>query len=184
MLVGSVSGLYSVGKLVMNWVIVYFGNFLGAVAYTYLVYKAGLFGDAAPGFSGVAEPNQLGLLAVSVSEAKLSLSFAEALIRGYFCNMLVLLAIIMAAMAKDITAKILSCIIPVTAFVAIGFEHSIANMFLIPIGLLIKGAAPAELASMFRNIIPVTIGNILGGVFILFIHPNRIRQIATFLRRK
>jgi formate/nitrite transporter FocA (FNT family) len=71
------------------------------------------------------------------------------------------------------------------AFVASGFEHSIANMYLIPAGLITKGFTPAQLIVMFHNVLPVTLGNIVGGLFIVLIHPNRIRQIvALFPQRK
>ncbi|MBI9101311.1 MAG: formate/nitrite transporter family protein [Spirochaetales bacterium] len=184
MIVGSVTRLYSIRKLMRNWFFVYLGNFIGAILYTYLIYKAGFFGEPSGGFSGVVESNTLGELAAAIASKKLSLSFSTALIRGVFCNILVILAVILSAMAKDITSKMLACMVPVMAFVAIGFEHCIANMFLIPIGLLVQGASFSDQFSMFVNIVPVTIGNILGGIFILFIHPNRIRQIGTLIKRQ
>jgi formate/nitrite transporter FocA (FNT family) len=85
-------------------------------------------------------------------------------------------------MSKDIISKILCCILPIMAFVASGFEHCIANMYLIPLGLLAGGVTGLELAGIFHNIIPVTLGNILGGLFILIVHPNRIRQFS-FIRK-
>lgn len=87
------------------------------------------------------------------------------------------LYISIGGLGAAIAAKILCCIVPVMAFVAIGFEHCIANMFLIPIGLLVDGAPLSVHLSNWTNILPVTIGNIFGGVLIMFIHPNRIRQI-------
>ncbi|MBI9108838.1 MAG: formate/nitrite transporter family protein [Spirochaetales bacterium] len=184
MLVGAVSRRYSVRKLITNWIFVYLGNFIGAMAYTYLVYRAGYFGESTGAFGGVAEIEGMGALVVAVAGKKLSLSFGSAVIRGIFCNMLVVIAVIMAAMAKDITAKIICCIVPVMAFVAIGFEHCIANMFLIPIGLFVEGASFAGHMAIWGNILPVTIGNIVGGFLIIFIHPNRIRQIGSLLKTK
>ena len=184
MLVGSVSRLYSFRKLIRNWIFVYAGNFIGAVVYTYLVYRAGFFGVPSGGFSGIAEMNGLGELAAAVAVKKISLSFGTAFLRGVFCNMLVILAVILSAMAKDITSKMLCCMVPVMAFVAIGFEHCVANMFLIPIGLLVNGVDFPGQFSMFVNILPVTLGNIVGGILILFIHPNRIRQIVRHLKKK
>jgi len=170
MVIGSMSRLYSIWKLLKNWVIVYIGNFIGAVLYAVLVYESGLFGS----FNNM---NSLGSLAANIAEYKLSIPFVEAMIRGFFCNILVILAIIMAFIAKDLISKIFCCILPIMAFVACGFEHCVANMFLIPIGLLAETGSFSVLYKMFINILPVTIGNILGGIFILAIHPNRIRQI-------
>jgi formate/nitrite transporter FocA (FNT family) len=97
--------------------------------------------------------------------------------------MLVMLAIIMATLAKDIVSKVVCCILPIMVFVACGFEHCVANMFLIPAGLLSKGLPLTAQAAMFGNILPVTLGNILGGVLILFLHPNRLRQLKYLLER-
>ena len=184
MIVGAVSRRYSVKKLVTNWFFVYLGNFIGAVLYTYLMYRAGMFGHPSGAFGGVDEIAGVGAVASAVASKKLALDFGTAVIRGVFCNILVLLAVIMTAMAKDITSKMLCCLFPVMAFVAIGFEHCVANMFLIPIGLLVEGADVSAHLAIWSNIIPVTIGNLLGGIFILFIHPNRIRQIGSLLRKK
>jgi formate/nitrite transporter len=184
MTVGAVTGRYSFQKLLRNWIFVYVGNFIGSILYTYLVYRAGLFGEVTGAFGGVSEIQGMGALAVSVAAKKMSLSFGTALIRGVFCNILVILAVIMSAMARDITAKMLCCMVPIMAFVAIGFEHCVANMFLIPIGLFVEGASFSTHMAMWGNILPVTIGNIIGGVLILFIHPNRIRQIGSLLKRR
>lgn len=184
MIVGAVTRHYSYRKLVRNWIFVYIGNFIGAIAYTWLVYRAGLFGSPESMFGGTIEPAAIGELASSIAAKKLALPFSQALIRGIFCNMLVILAVIMSAMAKDIISKMLCCVVPVMAFVAIGFEHCVANMFLIPIGLFVDGASFSGHLAAWGNILPVTLGNIIGGVFILFIHPNRIRQIRSLLRKR
>ncbi len=184
MLVGAVTRHYSFRKLIRNWVFVYVGNFVGAVVYTWLVYRSGLFGQPLSIFGGVADPGSIGTLAAGIAAKKLALPFGQALIRGIFCNMLVILAVIMSAMARDIVSKMLCCIVPVMAFVALGFEHCVANMFLIPIGLFTEGASFQQHLSIWGNILPVTLGNIIGGVFILFIHPNRIRQIRNLLRSR
>ena len=139
MIVGAVTRHYSFRKLTRNWIFVYVGNFIGAIAYTWLVYRAGLF-----------DGGGMGELAVSIAAKKLALPFEQALIRGIFCNMLVILAVIMAAMARDIVSKMLCCVVPVMAFVAIGFEHCVANMFLIPIGLFVDGASFAEHLSIWE----------------------------------
>ncbi|AQQ69977.1 Formate channel 1 [Limihaloglobus sulfuriphilus] len=169
MLVGTLTHLFAVKKLIRNWIGVYAGNFIGSVLTAVLIWQSGLMGNS-------AQLTQAGEIAVKIAEAKISLPFMECLIRGFFCNMLVILAIIMATMSRDIISKIVCCIFPIMAFVACGFEHCVANMYLIPIGLLAKGTPILEQGIMFKNILPVTIGNILGGIFILMIHPNRIRQ--------
>ena len=184
MLVGAVTRRYSFRKLIRNWIFVYIGNFIGAAAYTWLVYRAGLFGAPETMFGGVLEVPAIGELAAGIAAKKLALPFEQALLRGIFCNMLVILAVIMSAMAKDIISKMLCCVVPIMTFAAIGFEHCVANMFLIPIGLLVDGASIATHLSIWSNILPVTLGNIVGGVFILFIHPNRIRQIRHLLGKK
>jgi formate/nitrite transporter FocA (FNT family) len=98
--------------------------------------------------------------------------------------MLVILAIILATISKDVISKIASVVLPIMVFVACGFEHCVANMFLIPIGLLAKGVNGTGLFSMFENILPVTLGNIVGGILILVVHPNRIRQLIYLFGEK
>jgi formate transporter len=176
MLVGTITGLFALSSLLRNWVAVYIGNFVGSVLTAALIWRSGLLGD-------VAALNGLGDIAVSISDLKLSLTFEQCVIRGIFCNMLVILAIIMATMAKDIVSKILCIVIAIMTFVACGFEHCVANMFLIPLGLTASGAGLSGQLTMFANILPVTLGNIIGGILILLIHPNRIRQIVFLLQR-
>jgi formate/nitrite transporter len=170
MIIGSLTGRFSISKMLQNWLMVYLGNFVGAYFFALLVWGTGLLGPA-----GALNP--LGQLAVSVAGAKIALPFGEAFFRGVLCNALVILAIVMATMSKDVISKIFSCILPIMAFVACGYEHCIANMYLIPIGLIAKGVSVGDQVAMFHNIIPVTLGNIVGGVVILIIHPNRIRQL-------
>lgn len=177
MIVGSLSGLYSIGKLIKNWIIVYIANFFGSILFAIAIYYSGLLGS----FDNL---NNLGLLAVKVAENKLSIPFLECIIRGFFCNILVILAIIMSFIAKDLISKIICCILPIMAFVACGFEHCVANMYLIPLGMLAEYDSFLILYKIFNNILPVTLGNILGGVFILLVHPNRIRQINYLLKSK
>ncbi len=176
MLVGTLTGLFPFTSLLRNWIAVYIGNFLGAVITAALIWQSGLLGR--PGAL-----NKVGLLAVQIAHSKLDFTFGESFIRGIFCNMLVILAIIMATMAKDIVSKIACIVIPIMTFVACGFEHCVANMFLIPAGLLADGTSIWHQASIFKNIIPVTLGNIIGGILILLIHPNRIRQIVYLVQK-
>lgn len=174
-LIGVLSTAISKRRMFKNWTAVYIGNFIGSIAMAWLIYESGLLGK-------VGELTATGELAAKVADAKLNIPFVQAFIRGIFCNILVILAIILATMAKDISSKILCIIFPIACFVACGFEHSIANMYLITIGLLAKGVPFHETYIMFENLIPVTLGNIVGGIFILTIHPNRIRQIGTLFK--
>jgi len=113
--------------------------------------------------------------AVNIAVAKTDLSFGVALVRGILCNWLVCLAVFMATAARDVAGKMLACFAPIMAFVASGFEHSVANMYFIPTGLLLKSelgltADKLSWGSFFvGNLIPVTLGNIIGGVvFVAF----------------
>jgi formate transporter len=177
MFVGSVTGLYSFRLLVRNWIIVYLGNFAGAFACAWLIAASGLVGTA-------GEPNALGTVAVKAAETKLGLGFTAAFIRGFFCNILVILAIILSFFSKDIISKIFCCVFPIMAFVASGYEHCVANMYIIPLGLFAKGASAADFAGIHVNLVPVTLGNIAGGIFIMMAHPNRIRQVVTLYRHR
>lgn len=171
MIVGTITRQFSLARMLRNWVAVYGGNLAGAYLFALIVWGSGIFGTP-------DKLTDIGAVAVKVAEAKLSLTFGQAFLRGVLCNMLVILAIIMALMSKDIVSKILCCILPIMAFVASGFEHCVANMYLIPAGLLAKGVPLADQAIIWHNILPVTLGNIVGGIGILILHPNRIRQLA------
>lgn len=136
-------------SLLRNWLLVYAGNLAGALVMVLLVYYAGLM------------EGEMGKTAVNIANAKVSLNFTEAFFLGVLCNMLVCLAVWLSFAARTVTGKILAIIWPVSAFVALGLEHSIANMYLLPIGLL--AGAPGSLNDILQNIIPVTLGNIVGG---------------------
>lgn len=176
MIVGAITRLYPVSKLLRNWGAVYVGNFLGAYGFAALLTCTALLGtpDAL---------TPLGETAVRGAEAKLALGFGDAFVRGIFCNALVILALVMATLAKDVVSKILCCVLPITTFVACGFEHCVANMFLIPVGLFAKGVPLWNQGAVFSNLLPVTLGNIVGGVALLVLHPNRIRQLVQLYRR-
>ena len=137
------------GAMLRAWTIVYLGNLLGALAMAVLVSLSGTLNGA------------VGELAVRIAEAKMALPPLEALVRGILCNALVCLAVWLTFAAQTVTGKILAILWPITAFVALGFEHSIANMYLIPVGLL--HGAEGGLASLLANLLPVTLGNIAGG---------------------
>jgi len=152
----------SIWGLLRNWGIVFFANLLGSLLLVGLIYASGLwkFGDTS-----------LGMAAVNIASGKVDLSFVEALTRGILCNWLVCLAVWVAASAKSVPGKILGSVFPVMAFVTSGFEHSIANLFFIPMGLVLKGELGVEASQyltvggmIVRNLLPVTLGNIIGGV--------------------
>lgn len=158
-------GKASFGSLLRNWVIVYFANFIGSLLIAYLIHYSGLLNG-----NGGA----IGTSAVAIANAKVNLNFLQAFTRGILCNWLVCLAVWMACSSKMVIGKIFAIFFPIMAFVTSGFEHSIANMYFIPIGMLNKGAAFAQgmdLANLnmngllVTNLIPVTLGNIVGGAF-------------------
>jgi formate/nitrite transporter len=165
MVMALASGKVSIAALARAWGIVYCGNFIGAIGIAVLVFLAGQYhlGDGA-----------VGRTALAIAHDKLALGFAEAFFRGILCNLLVCLAVWLALGAHSTTDKVLAVIFPVSAFVAAGFEHSVANMYLVPFGLLIEatanaqslvaaGAAPLGWGAFFLGLIPVTLGNIVGG---------------------
>ncbi|MBQ3290962.1 MAG: formate/nitrite transporter family protein [Mogibacterium sp.] len=141
-------------KMVKNWVIVYIGNLIGSVLIALLLAKSGLFADAA------AER------AMAIASAKTSIPFMPALIRGILCNILVVLACWMQAGAKDLIGKIFAIWFPIMMFVFAGFEHSVANMTYIPLGIFL-GADVTWGAFFLNNLVPVTIGNMLGGACVV-----------------
>ncbi|MDP8222075.1 MAG: formate/nitrite transporter family protein, partial [Candidatus Lernaella stagnicola] len=159
-----------VSKLMRNWVIVYVGNLVGSVVTAYLMYMTRTWETGAGG--------ALGITALNIAGGKAGLTFTVALTRGIFCNALVCLAVWLCFSARSVEGKILAILFPIAAFVAAGFEHCVANMYFIPAGLFIKMGASAEylagakssaLASLtwgnffIGNLLPVTIGNIIGG---------------------
>ena len=155
-------------RLLRNWVIVYAGNFVGAIATAALMYAAQQyeFGKGA-----------VGVQAMSIAATKTGYGWWQALVLGAFCNALVCLAVWLCYSARTTADKVLAIIPPIAAFVAIGFEHSVANMYFIPYGLFVK-SNEAFVASqpdvpdlsdltwsnfLWANLVPVTIGNIVGG---------------------
>ncbi len=155
----------SASRLLRNWVLVYLANFVGAVALALAVHWSGVM---ASNGGAVAET------ATRVAGAKVALSFEQAFLRGLLCNALVCLAVWLAMAAHAVSGKILAIIFPIAAFVAAGFEHSVANMFLIPLGALAApdpAALGLTIGSFMGNLVPVTLGNIVGGsVFVALIY--------------
>jgi formate transporter len=161
--------------LLFNWLIVYVGNFAGALLTTLGVVWSGIYvrGDGA-----------VGARALDIAATKTSLVVEEALILGVFANALVCLAVWLSLSARSVADKVLAVIFPVSAFVAAGFEHSIANMYFIPAGLFLRarapdsfwtatGAGPGDYSSvtwqdfLVGNLAPVTVGNIVGGAVLV-----------------
>lgn len=158
--------------MIRNLVIVWIANFIGAAVIALLIYFSGNlnYSDGA-----------LGAYTIKVALGKVNLGFGTAFVSGILCNMLVCLAVYAAGAAKDIAGKILAVFFPICAFVTAGFEHCVANMYYIPAGLLammnetyvdkaieLYGYTAEQLSalnfgSMFLNLIPVTLGNIVGG---------------------
>lgn len=132
MTIGFIYRRYSFLKVLRNWLIVYFGNFLGAIIIAWLVFNSGLLGH-------LGNLTAVGAVAVKIAETKLQLSFTEALCLEILCNMLVCLAVIMSTACKSVMGKILAIYFPIMAFVASGYEHSVANMYFLPAGLIAKG---------------------------------------------
>jgi formate transporter FocA len=165
----------STASLLRNWAIVYLGNFVAAVATAVLVYLSGqyTFGNGA-----------VGAAALTAADAKVGLGFGQAVTLGILCNGLVCLAVWLSYSGRSATDKILAVVPPIAAFVAAGFEHSVANMYFIPIGLFIKAGAsdafwsaigktagdyPALTWERFfvNNLLPVTVGNVIGGTVLV-----------------
>ena len=148
-------------QMLRNWGLVYFANFAGALGCVLLVYLSGVLEI---GNGAVART------AAAVARGKAELAFSEALFRGILCNTLVCLAVWLCFAARHVAGKILAIIFPVSAFVALGFEHSIANMYLIPVGML-SGAAEIGFGGFLGNLLPVTLGNMIGGgVFVALVY--------------
>ena len=159
------------GQMLKNWGIVYFGNLVGGLIMVALIMLSSQYMNT---------NGQWGLTALNVAQHKIHHTFVEAVTLGILCNLMVCLAAWMAFGGRTMTDKALIMILPVAMFVASGFEHSIANMFMIPVGIAIQtfagpefwlaiGADPAKYADLtishfiLNNLIPVTIGNIIGG---------------------
>jgi formate transporter len=187
------SGRVPLAAVLRNWGIVYVGNFVGSVLTVAVMYLSKQWT-----FAGGA----LGANALAIANGKCNLGFVQAIALGIMCNALVCLAVWLCTSARSTTDKILAIIFPITAFVAAGFEHSVANMYFIPMGLFIKGFAPASFwetigqtaanygnltwgAFFLQNLLPVTIGNIIGGAgfvglvyWFIYLRPQRVVEVA------
>ena len=159
--------------MLSNWFFVYLGNFVGAVFIAYMMNMSGLFNSG---------DNMLGGITLKIAAYKTHLTFSQAFYLGIMCNWLVCIAVWMSYGAKDIIGKCFAIFFPISLFITSGFEHSIANMYYIPAGILAKsnaswveasGLTAEKLAHLnwstfiTKNLIPVTIGNIVGGVILV-----------------
>jgi formate/nitrite transporter len=156
-------------KLLRNWSIVYAGNFVGALLTSIVLYFTNVW---------AVSNYQYGIRAVTIANNKVNLDFVEAFSLGILCNALVCLAIWLAMGGRNVTDKILGIIFPISAFIAVGFEHSVANMYFLPFALMIKDdpnlllalhnsvgmdLSNLNLTGLFNNLLPVSLGNIVGG---------------------
>lgn len=160
------AGEISFGTMMKRWGVVFIANFIGSILLAFVFYFSGLWKTGG---------GALGDAAVGIAFKKVSLNFGEALIRGIGCNWLVCLAVWMALAARQTVGKIFAIFFPIMGFVAIGFEHCVANMYFIPSGIFLNSwagiAAPAGfspealgwISFLLKNLLPVTIGNIIGG---------------------
>jgi formate transporter len=156
-----VSGEISAARFARNLAVVYVANLVGAIGLAILVVLSGHW----KGGSGV-----VGQTAIALAATKCALPFAEAFFKGVLCNVLVCLAVWLAMAGRSVTDKLLAIIFPISAFVAAGFEHCVANMYFIPLGIFLNDVVPTGASSphlnwigFVRNLIPVTFGNLVGG---------------------
>ena len=170
MVMALAAGKVRLREMLRAWAIVYAGNFIGAIGTAALVFLSGQY---------LGGKGQVAVVALDIGLNKVNLPASHAFFLGVLCNVLVCLAVWLAFGARTTTDKILAILFPVSAFVVAGFEHSVANMYLIPLGLFIKAWAPAELwmqigrladayaamtwPAFAWSLVPVTLGNIVGG---------------------
>lgn len=152
------SRLISTREVIRNWLLTYLGNSAGCLATVLLVLWADL---ASQGDGAIGET------ALRIARTKADLPLAEAFARGILCNALVCLAVWLAIGARNVTDKILAILFPITAFVALGLEHSIANWFFLPFGLALDAHGAVSIMGVARNIIAVTAGNVVGGTLLV-----------------
>ncbi|MDP8078499.1 formate transporter FocA [Phocoenobacter skyensis] len=174
-IIAKASGKISLTQMLKNWGVVYFGNFVGGLVIVALMWFAGQY---------MADHGQWGLTILKVSQHKLHHTWVEAFSLGIMCNVMVCAGVWMSYAGKSLTDRTLILILPIAMFVASGFEHCVANMFMVPMGILIQHCAspefwsaisidPAQFADLTighfinSNLIPVTLGNIVGGSFFI-----------------
>ena len=165
MVAGALGRQLTLRQMLLRWTAVYFANFAGSLLLVAIMFGSGLW---------QLNDGGVGLTAIKIANAKVSLTFCEALCRGIGCNWLVCLAVWMSIAARQTSGKILAIVFPITAFVALGYEHCVANMYFIPMGIWLGGTELAVSSGLdlsgltwsgflVANLVPVTIGNIIGG---------------------
>lgn len=150
-------GKISTPEMLRNWLVAGIGNFIGAAGLAWLVFMS----HHADGNDGA-----IGRTYIEIAAAKVELPFWTAFFRGVLCNVLVCMAVWMTLAGRSVTDKVLAIVFPISAFVAAGFEHSVANMYLIPLGLLLQSQAndtQLTVLSMLCSLLPVVLGNLVGG---------------------
>ena len=165
MFMSALDGRVPFTRVLYKWLVVYIANFIGSVLMAYLILNSGLWkgGNFATGIT-----------ALKIANAKVNLIWSEAFVRAILCNILVCLAVWMALAAQNIVGRIWAIFFPIMTFVALGFEHCIANMYFVPLGIFLKGTGAAAASGLtltnltwggfiFNNLIPVTLGNMIGG---------------------
>ena len=154
------SGRVTTQQVMKNWGWVYLGNLVGAVGTAVLVWLAGVH---------TMSDGAVGEMMVQIARSKIALDPVSALARGVLCNVLVCLAVWLCMGARSVTDKILATVFPITAFLACGFEHSVANMYFLPIGVALAAgtAAPLSVTGAVSNLALVTLGNVLGGTVLV-----------------
>jgi len=171
MVASRASGKIRLSQMFQNWGIVYFTNLIGSLLLVLVVFYSQFW--ALDGY-------KVGVNALSIANAKVNLMFWPAFARGILCNILVCLAVWLCFGARSTVDKIFAILFPITAFVACGFEHSVANMYFIPAGIAMAGQAKVleaagltasqvanlNVAGFVGNLVPVTLGNIVGGTFV------------------
>lgn len=162
-------------SVIKNWTLIIFANLIGALVLAYIIYWSG---HTAMNEGRIAETY------VKVANAKASLSFSHAFLKGILCNILVCLSVWMAYAGQTIVDKVMGIIFPISAFVAAGFEHSVANMYILSIGLLEKSnvdyvAEALTLGGALGYLIPVLLGNVIGGgVFVGLVYSTIYKSEA------
>jgi formate/nitrite transporter len=154
------SGRVTTHQVMRNWGWVYLGNLVGAVGTAVLVWLAGVH---------TMSDGAVGETMVQIARNKITLDPVSAVARGILCNVLVCLALWLCMGARSVSDKILATVFPITAFIACGFEHSVANMYCLPIGMLLAAgtSAPLSVTGALSNLALVTIGNVLGGTVLV-----------------
>lgn len=149
----------TLSQMLTNWGIVWISNLIGSIFLVLIVF----YGDVLGGDAATK--------AMAIAESKASLDIVSMILRGILCNIIVVLAVWMATASQDIVSKIFACWFPIMLFVLCGFEHSVANMFFIPMGMIL--GAKVTMAALIKNLVFVTIGNVIGGgIIIPFLYQN------------